>query len=177
MVNIRELVALPLKTLRQIAKLRNINTNMSKKDTVYALIRSEPVINEKKHITDSNNEKHSIIHDIRMQLFDVSPYISKKEHGNIRKRLYDIQKITKIDRSHKNKLLKELNSISTDLKFVKKNRISDYRDQNFANIDDIEYIFGDIDDYYAPMFTSSLFNKGYQRYHFRGNKMRNMPIK
>ena len=177
MVNIRELVALPLKTLRQIAKLRNINTNMSKKDTVYALIRSEPVINEKKHITDSNNEIHSKINDIRMQLFDVSPYISKKERGNIRKRLYDIQKITKIDRSHKNKLRKELNNISTDLKFVKKNRISDYRDENFANIDDIEYIFGDIDDYYAPMFTSSLFNKGYQRYHFRGNKMRNMPIK
>ena len=49
--------------------------------------------------------------------------------------------------------------------------ISDYRDKNYANIDDIEYIFGDINDYYAPMLTGSHFNKGYQRYHFRGDKI------
>ena len=40
-----------------------------------------------------------------------------KKHQKIRKRLYDIQKITKADRSLKNKLLKELNSISIDLNF------------------------------------------------------------
>ena len=55
--------------------------------------------------------------------------------------------------------------------------INDYRDENYANIDDIEYIFGDIDNYYAPILISSLFNKGYQRYHFRGDKMRNMSVK
>ena len=27
------------------------------------------------------------------------------------------------------------------------------------------------------MLTSSLFNKSYQRYHFRGDKMRNMCVK
>ena len=32
---------------------------------------------------------------------------------------------------------------------------SDYRDDNYANIDDIEYVFSDIDDYYAPNLTSS----------------------
>ena len=55
--------------------------------------------------------------------------------------------------------------------------ISDYRDENYANIDDIVYIFGDIDSYYAPILTSSLFDKCYQRYHFRGDKMRNMLVK
>ena len=55
--------------------------------------------------------------------------------------------------------------------------ISDYRDENYANIEDIEYIFGDIDNCYAPILTSSLFDKGYQRYHFRGDKMRNMSVK
>ena len=55
--------------------------------------------------------------DVRLHLFTVSPYISKKKHQKIRKRLYDIQKITKADRSLKNKLLKELNSISIDLNF------------------------------------------------------------
>ena len=119
----------------------------------------------------------SKINDITLQLFDVSPYLNKKERGNIRKRLYDTQKMTKINRSLKNKLLKELNSISSDLKFKGKNMISDYRDENYANVDDMEYIFGDIDNYCAPMLTSSLFNKGYQRYHFRGDKTRNMPVK
>ena len=47
LVNIKELNAYPLKTLQQIAKLRNINSNMSKGDITYALIRSEPIINEK----------------------------------------------------------------------------------------------------------------------------------
>ena len=88
-----------------------------------------------------------------------------------------MQKKTKIDRSLENKMLKELNSISSDLKFVQKNMISDYGDDNYANIDDIEYMFGDLDNYYAPILTSSLFDNGYQRYHFRGDILHNMSLK
>ena len=55
--------------------------------------------------------------------------------------------------------------------------MSDYRDDNYANIYDIEYIFGDIDNYYVPVLTSLLFGGGYQRYHFRGDKLRNMSVK
>ena len=73
-------------------------------------------------------------------------------------------------------MLKEVDSISTSLKFVQRRMISDYRDENYANIEDIEYIFGDIDNCYAPILTSSLFDKGYQRYHFRGDKKRNMSV-
>ena len=54
--------------------------------------------------------------------------------------------------------------------------ISDYRDDNYANINDIEYMFGDIDDYYRPVLSSSLFDVGYRRYHFRGDKLRNMSV-
>ena len=175
-MNIRELNVLPIKTLRQIAKLRNINGSMSKSSIILALLRSEPVINERKYIINNVNEIHSKINDIRLQLFQVSPYINRKEHSKIRKRLHDIKKITKINRSLKNKLLKELNSISIDLKFIYKNMISDYRDDNYANINDIEYMFGDIDDYYTPFLTSLLFDGGYQRYHFRGDKLRNMSL-
>ena len=177
LVNITELNAYPLKTLRQIAKLRNIDSNMSKDDTIYALIRSEPVINEQKRIINYVNEIPSKINDIRLQLFTVSPYMNKKAYDNIRKRLYDIRKMTKIDRSLKNKLLKELNSISGSLQFVEKNMKNDYRDENYANIDDIEYMFGDIDDYYEPILASSLFNNGYQRYHISGDKSRDMSVK
>ena len=117
---------------------------MWKGDTIYALIRSEPVINEKKYIIDSNNDTYNKINDIRLQIFGVSPYINKKNHSDIRKRLYEIQKMTKIDRSLKYKLLKELDGISSDLKFIQKNMISDYTDENYTNIKDIEYMFGDI---------------------------------
>ena len=52
---------------------------MSKSDTIYALIRSEPVINEKKYIIDNVNEIPRKINKIKLQLFNVSPYIYKKE--------------------------------------------------------------------------------------------------
>ena len=166
--------------MHQIAKLRNINSNISKKDTIYALIRSEPVINEEKYLSylnnDSNKDIVNKINEISMQLFEVSPYMHKKALKDIKKRLHAIKKLTKITRSEKNKLLKELNSISVDLKFERKKMISDYRDDNYANIDDIEYMFGDIDNYYQPILTRSLFNKSYQRYHFRGDPDRNMSV-
>ena len=151
---------------------------MSKKDTIYALIRSEPVINEEKYLSylnnNSNNDIVNKLNEISMQLFEVSHYMNKKALKDIKKRLYATKKLTKISRSEKNKLLKELNSISVDLKFERKKMISDYRDDNYANIDDIEYMFGDIDDYYKPILTRSLFNNSYQRYYFRGDPDRNM---
>ena len=50
LVNIRELNVLPIKTLRQIAKLRHINSSMSKSSIILALLCSVPVINERKYI-------------------------------------------------------------------------------------------------------------------------------
>ena len=176
-MNIRELNVLPIKTLRKIAKLRNTISSMSKSSIILALLRSGRVINERKYITNNDNEIHSKINDIRLQLFQVSPYMDKKEHSKIRKRLHDKRKITKINRSLKNKLLKEQNSISIDLKFIYNNMTSDYRDDNYANINDIEYIFGNIDDYYRPVLTSSFFDGSYRRYHFRGDKLCNMSVK
>ena len=59
---------------------------MSKKDTIYALIRSEPVINEEKYISylniDSNND---IDNKISIQLFEVSPYMNQKTLKDIKK--------------------------------------------------------------------------------------------
>ena len=64
--------------MRKIAKLKNITQNLSKNDIIYELIRSEPIINEQKYIIDSNNEIRNKINKIRLQLFDVSSYINKK---------------------------------------------------------------------------------------------------
>ena len=51
LANIKKYSAYPLKTLQQIAKVRNINSNMPKKDIIYPLIRSDPVISEEKYIS------------------------------------------------------------------------------------------------------------------------------
>ena len=81
---------------------------MSKRNLIYALIRSKPANNEEKYISylnaDTNNDIHNVISKIRLQLFDVSQYLNKKELYDIRKRLYDTEKLTKINRSEKNKL-------------------------------------------------------------------------
>ena len=95
-MNIRELNALPIKTLRKIGKLRNINSSMSKSSIMLALLRSEPVINERKYIIDNVNEIDSKINDIRLELFQVSPYMDEKEHSKIRKRLHVIKKLQKL---------------------------------------------------------------------------------
>ena len=47
----------------------------------------------------------------------MSSYLKKEDLNQIRKRLYEIEKKTKINRSEKTKLLNELNKISTNLKF------------------------------------------------------------
>ena len=70
---------------------------MSNKDTIYALIRSEPVINEERYISylnnNSNNDIENKINEISIQLFEVSPYMNKKALKNIKKRLHAIKKI------------------------------------------------------------------------------------
>ena len=75
---------------------------MSKKDIIYALIRSEPANNEEKYISylnkGANNNIHNEINKTRMQHFEVSPYLNKKVLYGTRKRLNDIEKLNKITR-------------------------------------------------------------------------------
>ena len=111
-----------------------------------------------------------------MQLVNISSYLKKEYLNQIRKRLYEIEKKTKINRTEKTKLLNELSEISTDLKFKRKNIPSDYRDNNYANIEDTEYMFGDLDHYFKPILTQRLFNDSYQRYYCRGDPTRQMSI-
>ena len=98
LVNIKKLVVLPVETLKKIASLRNINTNLSKGDIVYALVHSEPVFNEEKYILNDNNEVKNKAIEVRQNLLLTSPFISKKERTKVRKRLYDIKNTKKIDR-------------------------------------------------------------------------------
>ena len=68
-----------------------------------------------------------------MQLVNISSYLKKQELNQIRKKLYDTEKMTKINRTEKTKLLNELTEISTNLKYKRKYIPTDYRDDNYAN--------------------------------------------
>ena len=125
---------------------------------------------------DTNNEIHNKINEIRKQLVNVSLYLEKEKLERIRKRLYEIKKKTQITRTERTRLLNELTEISTDLKFERKKMISDYRDDNYPNLQDIEYMLGDLDDYQKPILVQGLLNDSYQRYNCRGDPTREMPI-
>ena len=149
---IKQLKVLPLKTLQKIAHQRSINTTEVKKDNlIFMLIRSEKSHKEDNYLKfitkDTTNEIHNKINDIRKVLVNVSQYLKKQKLKQIRERLKEIEKKTRIKRSEKTNLLNELTKISTDLKFERKNMISDYNDDNYANLQDIDYMFDDLDDY------------------------------
>ena len=177
LVKLERLATLPDKTLKSIAELRNINTNLPKSEMLHALIRSEPVVGKEKYFIEGNDEIINKVSEVTLLLLKTSSYLPKNKRSKIRKRLYEIENIKKPDRKLKSALLKELNSIISELKYKQKHMKSDYRDDNYANIDDIEYILGDIDYYDRPILTSSMFNKGYQRYHIRGDETLSMPVK
>ena len=54
--------------------------------------------------------------------------------------------------------------------------ISDYRDDNYANIQDIQYIFDSLDEYYKSILAQGLFNNNYRRQYFRGDPTREMSL-
>ena len=69
---------------------------MSKGDIIYALIRSEPIVNEKRYIIESNNDIHNKINNIRLQLIGVSPYINKKNIVILEKDYMRYKKLQKL---------------------------------------------------------------------------------
>ena len=69
---------------------------MSKGDIIYALIRSEPIVNEKRYIIESNNDIHNKINNIRLQLTGVSPYINKKNIVILEKDYMRYKKLQKL---------------------------------------------------------------------------------
>ena len=130
------------------------------------LIKSEKSHKENNYLEyitkDTNNEIHNKLNEIRKELVNVTSYLEKEKLQNIRKRLYEIEKKTQITRTERTRLLNELTEISNNLKFERKNMISDYRDDNYVNLQDIEYMLDDLDDYYKPILVQGLFNDNYQ---------------
>ena len=98
----------------------------------------------------------------------------KEEKKDIKKRLDEIEKMTKI--TQKTMLLNELSKISLNLQYERKHLSSVYDDSNYYGLKDLEYTFGDLDDCYKPLLAGKFAGGNYQLYTCRGDRDRNMPI-
>ena len=70
----------------------------------------------------------------------------------------------------------ELSKIILDLEYKRKRIGSAYDSTDYYGLKDLEYTFGDLDDYYKPILAKESFNGNYQMYTCRGDKNRDMDI-
>ena len=101
--------------------------------------------------------------------------IDKSDKDAIRKRLEEINKLNPSTRQ-KRKILEELTEIFNDLQFKKKHTNSAFDSSSYYGLKDLEYTFGDLDDYFKPILAKDSFESNYQMYSCRGDKDRIMSI-
>ena len=102
--------------------------------------------------------------------------LDKADKDKIRKRLDEIDRKTSINRVEKARLLNELSRILLDLESKRKRIGSAYDSTDYYRLKDLEYTFGDIDDYYRPILAKESFNGNYEISTCRGDKNSDMDI-
>ena len=94
----RNLAKFKVKTLRQIADLRNIDaTDLSKQDIIISLLKSQPNIKESQYLSLLNekpsNEIDNKINEIKIMLIEYDNKLTNREITKFKKDLYDIKKM------------------------------------------------------------------------------------
>ena len=178
---IKRLSDLTCSTLKKLAQLRNIKTTgLTKSDLICILLRSQKHHDEKKDLeylqSDPVNEIKSEINGIRKYIIELGMMIDKSDKDKIRKRLDEIDKKTRINRTEKKILLEELSKISIDLQYKRKRIGSAYDSDDYYGLRDLEYTFGDLDDHCKLILAKENFNGNYQMYTCREDKNGDMDI-
>ena len=124
---------------------------------------------------DPNNEIKSKTNEIRKVIIELEMLLNKSDRNTIRKRSEKIDKETP-NKTQKRRLLEELNNILLDLEFKKKHINTAFDSSSSCDLKDLEYTFGDLDDYYIPILAKESFGGNYQMYTCRVDKERNMYI-
>ena len=114
----------------------------------------------------SKNKKR--IDDIRNELKDPTYNITKSKSKDIKKFLYNIEKINVIGSRKTSKYLHKL-----DKKILKLDKYHDYDDYEYKGIKDIKDLFKlSIDiDHYKPILVKSGYNGNYVQYESKGDKI------
>ena len=124
---------------------------------------------------DPIDEIKAMIIKIKKFIIELGILLNKSERNNIRKQLKEIDK-KRPNRSQKRRLLEQLIKIFNDLKFKKEHINSAFDSSSYYGLKDLEYNFGDLDDYYKPILAKECFDRNYHMYSRRGDKERNMYI-
>ena len=168
------------KLKKKLPQLRNIETTgLKRSDLIYILLSSQKHHKESEYLKylldDSSNEIKSKSNKMRMLILELGMLINKSDRDTIRKRLEEINKLNPSTRQ-KRKILEELTEILNDLQFKRKHTNSAFDSSSYYGLKDLEYTFGDLNEYFKPILAKDSFEGNYQMYSCRGDKDRTMSI-
>ena len=172
---------LPRKILSKPVQLRNVDsTGLKRSELLHILMRTQKHKKETEYLNhlqvEPTSDMKSMIIKIKKFITELEMLLSKSERNNIRKRLNEIDRERPNKRQEK-RLLDELTKIFNDLQFKKEHINIAFDSCSYYGLKDLEYTFGDLDDYYKPILTKESFDSNYQMYTCRDDKERNMSIK
>ena len=152
---------------------------MSKEDLIYTLLRSEKIILEDNYMkyinNNTDNELRARINSIRIAATKLGNILINEERNIIREELYRLENKKRFTRAQREKAYTYLIDLARTLDNKEKYQYSDYHDQDYLGIRDIENMLNNIDDidYYKPILTKESFIGNYQYYEIRGDRYKN----
>ena len=146
-----------LKFKRKLVQLRNIETTgLKRSDLIYMLIRSQSSIKKQSiwviYKLILINEIKSKTNEIRKLTIELGMMINKSDRDIITKRLEEIDHKRPKSRQRR-RILEELTKIFNHLQFKRKHINSAFDSSSYYCLKDLEYTFGDLDDYCKPILS------------------------
>ena len=155
---------------------------MSKEDLIYTLLRSEKIILEDNYMkyinNNTDNELRARINSIRIAATKLGNILINEERNIIREELYRLENKKRFTRAQREKAYTYLIDLARTLDNKEKYQYSDYHDQDYLGIRDIENMLNNIDDidYYKPILTKESFVSNYQYYEISGDRYKYQKI-
>ena len=147
-----------------LAKKRNINNYKRKSSNELLRAIKENKNNQQQKIKSKNKKRIDII---REELKELNYKLSKSELKEIKKNLYNIEKINQFESKKKN-YLDELDK--KILKLDKYHYYDDFEDKGIKNVHNL-FKLSIGKDYYKPILVKSGYNNNYIQYESKGDKM------
>ena len=148
------------------------------------MLRTETNTKENNYLKLLNNKANTKIKEkinkIRILLTKLGNIVTTEESNSIRKKLHELEKQTKFPRRQREEAHRYLSDLIVYLNKKVKYRFTDFHDQTFFGIGDIEKLYEYFDDnseYYKPMLIASSFHNNYTEYEIRDDKNKNLSLK
>ena len=136
---------------------------MSKEDLIYTLLRPEKNILEDNYMkyinNNTDNELHARINNARVMASKLGNILTKEERHFIRKELYKLQNKKRFTKTQRERAYVYLIELVNTLNNKEKHQYSNFNDQDYFRIKDIENLFDiiDLNEYYKSVLTKEVF--------------------